>query len=208
MEDPMSLEIINGRVFLDGMEIRDINSYKLENSADSSEENDNKRKNIFYLGGNKMENVDKVIEVLCEDICKNREGLMIEDLCGLIEALADLVVAKSKMKQSETDINEMAFRISSKFSKQIEESKAGSTKVKQDISDKKRNKPSIEVDIKVEHMELDEAIEKANQLIELLREAQKIVDSLSGKKCTSDKDHTLEAFILASKEIMESESLV
>lgn len=33
--------------------------------------------------------------------------------------------------------------------------------VRKDISDKKRNKPSIEVDIKVDRVELDEAIEKA-----------------------------------------------
>lgn len=81
-------------------------------------------------------------------------------------------------------------------------------KEEQDVSNKKRDKPSVEVGIKVDSKELDEAIEKAKQLTELLREAQKIVDSLSNKRCTSDKDRVLEAFILASKEIIESESLV
>lgn len=78
-------------------------------------------------------------------------------------------------------------------------------KEEQDISNKKRDKPSVEVGIKVDSKELDEAIEKAKQLTELLGEAQKIVDSLSNKRCTSDKDRVLEAFILASKEIIEEE---
>ena len=174
-------------------------------------ENDNKRRNIFYLGGNKMQNVNKVIEVLCEKICENHDQMTVKDVSDLTQALADLVVAKSQAKQLEIDINEITFQATSKILKQIEESKSDGTKVRQDISNKKSNKPSteIEVDIKVEHKELDESIEKANQLVELLIEAQKIVDSLSGKKCTSDKDQVLEAFILASKEIItESESLV
>lgn len=53
-------------------------------------------------------------------------------------------------------------------------------KEEQDVSNKKRVNRSI--DIKVGSKELDEAIEKANQLIELLGKAQKIVDSLSGQR--------------------------
>lgn len=55
-------------------------------------------------------------------------------------------------------------------------------KKEQDVSNKKRDEPSVEVGIKVDSKELDEAIEKAKQLTELLREAQKIVDSLSYPK--------------------------
>lgn len=110
-----------------------------------------------------MENVDKVIDILCKTICEKNEQMSNLELIGLSKTLADLVVAKSQVKQLET--NEMAFQICSKFLKQTEDSKSGWTNVRQDISDKKRNKPSIEVDIKVDRAELDEAIEKANQLV-------------------------------------------
>lgn len=155
-----------------------------------------------------MANIDKVIDVLCEDVCKRHEQMTIKDLSDLTKALADLVMAKSKMGQSEIDINEMAFKLSSKFLREIEKSKVDGTRMKEDVSNKKRDKPSVEVGIKVDSKELDEAIEKAKQLTDSLREAQKTVDSLSNKRCTSDKDRVLEAFILASKEIIESESLV
>lgn len=37
---------------------------------------------------------------------------------------------------------------------------------------------NVEINIDVETKKLDEAIEKANRLVELLREAQQIIDSL------------------------------
>lgn len=37
---------------------------------------------------------------------------------------------------------------------------------------------NVEINIDVETTKLDEAIEKANRLVELLREAQQIIDSL------------------------------
>lgn len=40
----------------------------------------------------------------------------------------------------------------------------------------------ITTKIKVDISELDSAIEKANRLVELLREAETITDSLSGRK--------------------------
>lgn len=42
-----------------------------------------------------MENVDKVIEILCERIYVQREEISNEDLCNLTKSLADLVIAKS-----------------------------------------------------------------------------------------------------------------
>lgn len=43
-------------------------------------------------------------------------------------------------------------------------------------------KKNVEINIDVETKKLDEAIEKANRLIELLREAQQIIDSLSDNR--------------------------
>lgn len=57
--------------------------------------------------------------------------------------------------------------------------------------------PKIIIDVNSE--ELDNAIEKANRLVELLREAQQIVDSLSGK----ERNHSrLDAFKVALDEIV------
>lgn len=39
-----------------------------------------------------------------------------------------------------------------------------------------------EATIKVNYQDLDKAIEKANRLVELLREAEQIIDSLAGAK--------------------------
>lgn len=39
-----------------------------------------------------------------------------------------------------------------------------------------------EITVKVNCEQLDEGIEKANRLVELLREVQRIIDSLSGTK--------------------------
>ena len=75
-----------------------------------------------------MQSIDKVIEVLCEEICRDYNDLTIEDLSDLANSVANLVAAKSQVKQSEQDINEIAFRISSHFLKKIEESKAGGTR--------------------------------------------------------------------------------
>lgn len=77
-----------------------------------------------------MANIDKVIEVLCEDICKRHEQMTIKDLSDLTKSLSVLVMAKSKMGQSEIDINEIAFRMSSNILKQLNESKAGGTRAK------------------------------------------------------------------------------
>ena len=155
-----------------------------------------------------MESVDKVIEVLCEDIRRNYNNMVVEELCDLTKALSDLVVAKSQLKQSEVDMDMITRQVQGYVLKQLEASKYGGTRVKEDVSNNKRTNRSTDVEIKVESKELDEAIEKANQLTELLREAQKIVDSLSNKRCASDIDRISEAFVLASKRIMESESLV
>lgn len=46
------------------------------------------------------------------------------------------------------------------------------------------NQSSVSVKIEVDSDELDIAIEKANRLVELLREAQQIISSLSGKEDT------------------------
>ena len=48
-------------------------------------------------------------------------------------------------------------------------------------SHKLRGSDRMEDTITVNCKELDDAIEKANRLVELLREAQQIIDSLSGK---------------------------
>lgn len=56
----------------------------------------------------------------------------------------------------------------------------------------------MENTITVSCKELDNAIEKANRLVELLREAQQIIDSLSGK----EQNHSrLDAFMVALNEI-------
>jgi len=56
----------------------------------------------------------------------------------------------------------------------------------------------MENTITVNCKELDNAIEKANRLVELLREAQQIIDSLSGK----EQNHSrLDAFMVALNEI-------
>ena len=61
--------------------------------------------------------------------------------------------------------------------------------------------PKPEMTIEVNSEGLDQAIEKANQLVELvelLREAQQIIDSLSGK----ERNHSrLDAFKVALDEI-------
>lgn len=58
--------------------------------------------------------------------------------------------------------------------------------------------PKPEITIEVNSEGLDQAIEKANRLVELLREAQRIVDSLSGK----EQNHSrLDAFKVALDEI-------
>lgn len=44
------------------------------------------------------------------------------------------------------------------------------------------------VDISLDSGALDNAIEKANRLVELLREVQQIVDSLSGAEKSERKD--------------------
>lgn len=77
-----------------------------------------------------MANIDKVIEVLCEDICNQHNQMLNKDLIDLTKALADLVVAKSKMGQSIDNIHEIAFRMSSNILKQLNESKAGGTRAK------------------------------------------------------------------------------
>ena len=41
---------------------------------------------------------------------------------------------------------------------------------------------TVEVDLNVPLEKLDAAIEKANRLVELLREAETIIDSLSGER--------------------------
>lgn len=46
------------------------------------------------------------------------------------------------------------------------------------------NQSSVSVKIEVDSDELDIAIEKANRLVELLREAQQIISSLSGREDT------------------------
>lgn len=104
-----------------------------------------------------MENVDKVIEVLCEKIYGNHIFLNVDELCVLTKSLADLVVAKSKVKQSEVSIDTIAYRIQGHLWKQLEESKSDRTRVKEGVS-KKRDKPSVEVGIKVDTKELSEAI--------------------------------------------------
>lgn len=50
---------------------------------------------MWHRKEKEMENIDRVIEVLCGDICKNHEQMMIKDLSDLTKALADLVVAKA-----------------------------------------------------------------------------------------------------------------
>ena len=56
--------------------------------------------------------------------------------------------------------------------------------------------PKITIEVNTE--ELDQVIEKANRLVELLREAQQIIDSLSGK----EQNHSrLDAFMVALDEI-------
>lgn len=56
--------------------------------------------------------------------------------------------------------------------------------------------PKITIEVNTE--ELDQVIEKANRLVELLREAQQIIDSLSGK----EQNHSrLDAFMVALNEI-------
>ena len=58
--------------------------------------------------------------------------------------------------------------------------------------------PKPEITIEVNSEEHDQAIEKANRLFELLREAQQIIDSLSGK----EQNHSrLDAFKVALDEI-------
>ena len=44
---------------------------------------------------------------------------------------------------------------------------------------KQETKPSLNMTVSVETPGLDEAIEKANRLVELLREASSIIDSLA-----------------------------
>lgn len=59
--------------------------------------------------------------------------------------------------------------------------------------------PKPEITIEVNSEELDQVIEKANRLVELLREAQQIIDSLSGK----ERNHSrLDAFKVALDEIV------
>ena len=56
--------------------------------------------------------------------------------------------------------------------------------------------PKLTIEVNTE--ELDQVIEKANRLVELLREAQQIIDSLSGK----EQNHSrLDAFMVALNEI-------
>lgn len=56
----------------------------------------------------------------------------------------------------------------------------------------------MENTITVNCKELDNAIEKANRLVELLREAQQIIDSLSGKEQNHSRP---DAFMVALNEI-------
>lgn len=49
------------------------------------------------------------------------------------------------------------------------------------MSESKKQMPAYCVDIEVNDSSLDMAIEKANRLVELLREASSIIDSLSGR---------------------------
>lgn len=51
--------------------------------------------------------------------------------------------------------------------------------------------PKPEITIEVNSEELDQAIEKANRLVELLREAQQIIDSLSCSCKESIEDREL-----------------
>lgn len=45
----------------------------------------------------------------------------------------------------------------------------------------------LEAKINIDQIELDQAIEKANQLKELLLEVHKLIDSLAGSRLTEEK---------------------
>ncbi|GEM_PF-4268565 len=155
MEDLMKMKLIDDRIFLDGTEIKGLKSYEVKASAEELSIL-NMTLYVDTFGDKKEQDVSN----------KKRDKPSVE--VGI------------KVDSKELDINEIASRMSSNILKQLNESRAGETRMKEDVSNKKRVNRSI--DIKVDSKKLDEAIEKANQLIELLGEAQKIVDSLSSKK--------------------------
>lgn len=155
MEDLMKMKLIDDRIFLDGTEIKGLKSYEVKASAEE----------LSIL--NMTLYVDTFGDKKEQDVSNKKKD-------------KPSVEVGIKVDSKELDINQIASRMSSNILKQLNESRAGETRMKEDVSNKKRVNRSI--DIKVDSKKLDEAIEKANQLIELLGEAQKIVDSLSSKK--------------------------
>lgn len=68
------------------------------------------------------------------------------------------------------------------FAKTAELGKPAKTSIKKPaLSGKEVKNMESKVEVEVCTEDLDEAIEKANRLVELLREAQQIIDSLFGK---------------------------